>query len=465
VGYWWPPSLFAFDPHERPLAWAKLPVSQAREALSKITGLPLNMIDASFPNPAAEVVIPGEYDLDLLPRLAQTPFGKNRGGLAVYYSMLSNRAPEDPPGGGLAADTVNADGSITVNYWDFADGNRVYRKRVTYIQDQKTGQATIANRYDAEGGVPQMFVNGVWQKEGADAEREFGKAGLQIINAMGSIAAAVLALVPGAQVAATAFGIMWSFTMKQLANGGKPPDASDVINLVGSITKVVGPGVWGIVSSSPDFQNVFKNGFIGKMAELPGKWSDKIAGAVNDLGQAFPKIDLPKLFSGFDAQKWMNGELKKLPTPTAAMQGLIGTPGHEVDIGALAAINDPRGTAFTYAAKAFAEPDADARALIRRNFLWLEVFNSSAIEQGNPQGVGAHAEKEVDDGLMSAGSFFDQYLAAMLQSGIGIGQHLASQALAGGPVTDLRKLRLSDVAAQNALADFIRTLMNRYHMV
>lgn len=461
MGYWWPPSLYAFDPTERPLEWSRVSVATATAAL----GISPDTAKKWFPDPNALVVLPGEYDRELIAFLGTTPLGRNQTGLGAYYSMIIERADGDPPGGGLPPDRVNDDGSITINYWDFADGSRVFRKRVTYVQG-KNGQE-IANRNGDEGGVPQMFYQGKWQKEGADAEREFGKAGLAIVNAIGSIAAAVLALVPGAQVPATVFATMWGMTMKALANGGKPPDAADVINVMTGITKAVGPGLWGIVSDSPDFQNLFKNGFIGKMAELPGKWSDKIAGAVNDLGPAFPKIDLGKLFAGgFDVSKWMNGELKKLPTPTAALQGLIGTPGREVDIANLAAMHDPRGTAFTWAAKAFAEPDDTLRILVRRNFLWTQVMNSTAIAQGNPQGAGAHAEVEVDDGLMSAGSFFDQYLAAMLQAGLGSGIAKVTKDLASTQtIGDLRTRRLNDPDAQRTLVAFISQLMTRYHMV
>jgi hypothetical protein len=451
MGYWWPPSLYAYDPVVRPLLWTKMPAKDA----APILGFPVNF----FPNPDMLIVVPDEYDRELLSFLAQTPLGKSIGGLGVYYSMLEQRAPEDPPGGGLCADSIDESGAAIVNYYDFADSKRVYRKRVKYVQGKSGGQE-IANRNDQEGGVPQMLVNGTWQKEGADAEREFGKAGLQIVNAIGSIAAAVLAMIPGAQIPATAFGAMWAFTMKELQNGGKPPDVGDVLSMAQAFGKAVGPGLWSVVSNVPSIEKVFSQGAIAEMARVPGQWTDKIGGLVNNIGGTLPFVDLKKLWQNFNPTDWANGQLKKLPTPTNVTQGLFGMPGHEVD---LASRQGPSAIAFKYAARGFAEQDPKQRAAIRRNFLWTDVWNSSAVSMGNPQGVGAHNEVEQDDGLLSAASYFDQYLASLLQSGINAA--IYAQQGVGGPVVDLKNQRLNDPEAQNALRAYVAVLMDRYHMV
>lgn len=453
MGYHWPPSLFAFDPTSRPFLWVQLPASSAEPIL----GLPPN----TFPSPAMKVVVPDAYDREMVKNLPMSPAKKNLGELGLYYAMISARAADDPPLGGLPPDTVNSDGSITVNYYDFSDGSKVRRKRVTYVQG-KNGQE-IANRNDSEGGVPQEWNGSAWVKEGPDAEREFSKAGLAIVNAIGTIAAAVLALIPGAQIPATAFGAMWSLTMKSLANGGKPPDVGDVLSIAGSFGKAIGPGLWGIVSDSPEIQSIFNHGAIGQMAKVPGQWKDKISGLVNDIGTHLPALNMAKLWTGFDAQKWAQGELRKLPTPTNVTQGLIGVPGREVDIGNR---RDASGTAFEAAARAFAEPDPDKRILLRRNYLWDYglVSNSSAVQMGNPEGPGAHAEIEVDQGIMNAASFFDQYLASMLQSAINQAIYTSNEKIAG-PVVDLGKQRKNDPQAQAALQAYVATLMDRYHMV
>jgi hypothetical protein len=408
-------------------------------------------------------VLPNEYDRALFPYLASTPIGKARGALGTYYAMIAAAAPEDPPGGGLCADTVNSDGSVSVNYWDFSDAEQVRRKRVTYVADPNTGAQIIANRNDSEGGVPQECVKGRWQKEGPDAEREFGKQGMQIIRVIGNIAAVVLSLVPGGAVASSVFAVMWNFAMAEIANGGKPPSVDDVMSLVVGLGKAVGPGAWKIVSTDPDIQSILRRGFIGEMAKIPGDYADKIGGVVNNMGNALPAIELPKLLGSFDVGQWTTGQLKSLKAPTvqdlAQKFGGLPVQGGTVD---LQTFNDARRYAFEPAGKAFLEQDPDRREQIRRNFLWLDVQNSSAISMGNPQGVQAHAEVEIDDGLTNAAAFFDQYLATYLNSALL--PPINSSTPASEAERQLMQSRLSDQAAQNALTAFVAGLMDRYRM-
>lgn len=463
--YWWPPSLYAFDPSERRFVQETLPYADAVAAMG-----------GPVPSGGASVVsIPNEYDrpwvnLWGMPEMyvGSAPMGRKYGGLAVYWDIVRGNAHAegDPDGGGLPPDVVNPDGSITIHYYDFGDSEKIRRKRVTYVADPKTGAQVIANRNPSEGGVPQEWIpNMGWRKEGADAEREFGKSGLSIVNAVGQIASAVLAFIPGGQAPAAAFAAMWSFTMAQLKNGGKPPDVQDVLSFVGAEGKAVGPGMWGIVSKNADVQKLFSDGFIAKMAALPGEYKDKIADVVNDLGSVLPRLNLPVMIPSFNAGPLMAGAFKKTAADAqkliqqsfySALTPPIGVPGKEVAIA-----SDPaaRPDAFDRAMIAFQEPDAQKRAQIRRDFMWAES-NSSAVTMGDPVGVGAHNEQEQSGGLMAAAVFFDSYLSAAFASlladvesktGIGI-------------INAMQELRLHDKHAQLDLYNMISSLRSRYRM-
>jgi len=441
--YWWPPSLYAFDPSVRAFDWHLEDSGRGFSAL-----------------------VPSEYDEAMIKTCLSSgamPFVREHGGLAAYEQMIALRTPDDPPKGGLGPDVVNPDGSVTIQYFDFSDANHVRRKRVTYVAG-KDGSPEIANRNASEGGVPQEWVNGRWQKEGADAEREFGKAGVSILQAIGSIASAVMSLA-GAGAFGAAFGAMWSFTMQQLKNAGHPPSVDDVINLATSFGKAVGPGIWGVVSKNPEIQTLMKDGFIAKMSKLPGTYGDKIAGAVNDLGHMLPRLNLPATLPGFDLSSWAKGALKNTPinlSPDAMIaRGKAVRMGSVADAVPIGDFQDSRRWAFEPAMRAFVEPDPEKRAQIRRNFLWCGVDNSSAIKQGNPQGGGAHNEVEQDSGLLAAGSFFDQYLATMFAS---VMADLESRTSLG-VISGIEALRRSDENAKRALYDLVGALRDdRYRM-
>jgi hypothetical protein len=446
MGYWWPPSLFAFDPVDRPFAWRT----------EQTVATPMN------PIPFVKL-IPSEYDQRLIECLdreaSKRPFVKARGGFQAYAQMVTLIAPDDPPSikekGGLPGDTMNEDGSLTVNYFDFSDSSRVYRKRVTYVMDPKTNQPIIK---PALGGIPELLLNGRWQKEGPDVEREFGKTGIDVLNAIVSVASGVLSLTGVSAAAVAAFQIMWQFTLKQLKAGGKPPSVDDIINLAGALGKAVGPGIWGVVSKSPDVQKLFTNATIAQISKVPGQYADKVAALANDLGQILPRLPMRSLYPGFDPTKWAAGALKGVaPPPTSAIT--LGTSGKEaIPLDSFDQF-DPRRTAWGPAATAFGEIDPVARGQVRRNYLWCVIDNSSAISQGNPQGAGAHGEVENDDGLMNAGSFFDQYLGTLLSSSFYM---LDSAAL--GVINVIEGARRADPKAKDALYAVVSDLRDRYRM-
>jgi hypothetical protein len=440
MSYWWPPSLFAFDPSERAFDWH----------LEKVEGKNFNAL------------VPSDVDLELLNCLPVSfmPYAKKHGVLSTYEEMIALRTPGDPAKGGLKPDRINSDGSITIGYFDFSDEDKVRRKEVTYVMNPKTGQPEIANRNSAEGGLPQEWIgrNGVghWEKEGPDAERELGKATLPILSAIGSIASAVMS-VAGLSFAAGVFAAMWGFVLQSLKNGGRPPSVDDVLGFAKAVGGAAGPGVWGILSKNEDLQRLLKDGFIAKMSKLPGTYADKVAAVSSDLAAVLPRLPLGTMFPNFSSSDWAKGLLKAGKVDLSQIK--LGTAGIE-EI-PLSSYTDSRRDAFEPAMRAFAEPDPAKRAAIRRNFLWCVVENSSAIWHGNPQSAGAHNEVERDVGILGAGSYFDQYLAAMNAS------LLADiEARAGvGVISTIEETRRRDPEAKKALYDLVGDLRDRYRMI
>lgn len=433
MGYWNPPGLLAFDPTTRALDWS---YSQTK------------------------AIVVGEQDLEMLECFRQRtisgvshlsmPTVKNLGTGGTYLRMILARAPEDPEKGGLAADTVNEGGGVTINYYDFSDSNNVRRKRVTWVP--KGNEAVIGNR----GGVPEEWDPSakIWKQEGPDAEREFSKIAMGLAQALGMIASAVLSAVPGGGAVAPLFSAAWSFALKTIANKGKPPSIDDVISLIGAAGKVIGPGVWGVVSKNPDIQNLFRTGFVAKMRELPGAYSDKVAAAVNEVGGILPRLNLSASVPGFSLQNWAAGQAKNLAPPMPVVPTKAG------DI-SLADFPDERRSAWPWAWKAFLEPDPDARFRIRRNYLWCNVENSSAVTRGESTGLEAHALVEVDGGLMSAGSFFDQYLATFLASTV---ERIPKSEVGTIAEQTLAERRRADPEARKKLYDLVSDLRDRYEM-
>jgi hypothetical protein len=436
MGYWNPPSLFAFDPHERPLCQ----MQQFGKA------------------------VPCDLDRALFGSLSRWPPGKTYGGEGAYWLMVAARAPEDPPMGGLPPDTINADGSVTIHYFDMADAHVIWRKRVTYRADPKTGAPQIV------GDVPDLFYKsranpiGAWQKEGWDAERDLSRIGVDILSAIGTIAAVALSFTGAGAAFSAAFSAMWSLTLRQLRGGGRPPDVSEVLSAVSSVAGAMAPGVWSIASKSPELSAIFRSGTISALAKLPGTYQEKIAAFANQLKAALPRINIPATVPGYTLPAWARGDLvSKIPTvPTvntsvSALLPPIGPPGKEVK---LSELGGSERWAFDWAMRAFVDPDPLAHLLQRRNYMWLGVDNSTAISPGEGSSLAARNVVEVDDGLVSAGAFYDQYLAALdaqmtrdLEAGASIGL-----------ITALESTRKADKAAQERLLDLLSTLKQRYRM-
>lgn len=433
MGYWWPPSLYAFDPVERPLR-------------PKWTG-------AAF----ASIPLPDETDTAMLASLddGSRPLVKSKGRGYAYTAMLRAKAPEDPESGGLCADRVNEDGSITIQYWDFSDTTIVRRKRVTYVSDPKLGQKIDPRT----GGLPEEYSAKGWQREGFDAEREFGKVGLDIVSAIMTIVSTALAVYPPTSAAGLAFSAMWGMTLKALKSGGVPPSFDDIMATFGKLANV--GGAWGIVSKSPDLQNLFKNGFIGTMGRSVGEWKDKIGACVSSIGTAMPMLPLPAMFKTgfkFDVGKWAAGEYKGLAIPSAASVTLGNREGTSLaDFAPL----DPKRAAWQPAMKAFLEVDPDTRLRLRRNFVWSgSVQNSSAVTQGDAMGAGAHTEVETDSGIADAASYFDQYLTCALAS---VAKQIETETQLG-TITAIEGIRRNDPQAKAALQKEVSELMDRYRM-
>lgn len=435
MGYWWPPSLYAFDPVDRPLK-------------PKWTGAPFGFGSAPLPD---------EHDAAMLAILddGSRPLVKAKGRGYAYAAMLAARAPEDPDTGGLCPDRVNDDGSITIQYWDFSDTSVVRRKRVTYVSDPKLGQKISP----ATGGLPEQWNGTSWVKEGPDAEREFGKSGLDVVSAIMTVVSTALSVFPATSAAGLAFSAMWGITLKALKSGGVPPSFDDVMGALGKLVNV--GGAWGIVSKSPELEKLFKSGFIGTMGKTAGEWKDKIGACVSTIGTAMPNLPLPSYFKTgirFDVGKWAAGEYKSLSVPSAATVTLNNREGSSLaDLDPL----DVKRTSWEPAMRAFLEVDPDTRLRLRRNYAWSGyVQNSSAVTQGDAMGAGAHAEVEVDGGVADAASYFDQYLCCALAS---VAKQIETETQLG-TITAIEGIRRNDPVAKAALQKEVAELMNRYGM-
>lgn len=423
MGYWWPPSVYAFDPVERPFLPHAGTIGDAFDAVGDSAGKakasPSDLLRA-FP-------VPSRDDVELL----KFSFGwgtpamvKVRGALYTYASMISKRAPEDPASGGLCADSIEPDGVLRINYYDLA-GTDAHRKRIR-LRPKKDGSG-----YEIDpltGGVPELLQAGVWKNEGPDAEREFWKASPALMSGMIAVASMALSMVPGGQIPAAVLSAAWSLGMKSVGSG-KPPSLEDVIGAFGE----AGAKAVGVLSSNPDLQKFFTNGFIGQM----GRELTKAKGVVDDLlkkgqqttvwaqalgqvgsryGASFPKIDLGKMFpAGFDMAKWAKGELRDL---TAARPQAFGASSTPVNLSPDAPEPAPDyvQAAWDAAARAFLEPDPTVRLQLRRNFGLVWGSSSSMLTHGNQTGIAAHADIEYGPGVTEACAYFDQFLVTMLSS-------------------------------------------------
>lgn len=418
MGYWWPPSLWSFDPTERPFVWNIVTYKEAAQVMGYAAPVAFESVKVALPN---------EYDREFLSLINSgwvvTPETvKKQGLLGTYASLLAVKAPGDPDTGGLGPDYIEPDGTIAINYYDFSDQAGAKRKRARYVPS-KGGGYELANRNDNEGGVPQEWNPKAqeWRKEGPDAEREFWKASGPALSALVTIMATALAAVPGGQVGSSIIAMAWSVGMKAVA-AGKAPDLGDIIGAVGA------SGVLGVLSANIDLQKAFTTGFIGEMGKLGGDWASKIGQVSTSFGKNFPKIDLEKMWPGFDSVKWAQGLLKNLPKPPIPIA--FGSPNSQVT---MAQSDDYVRHAWDQAARAFAEPDPKKRLQIRRNYSIADGGSSNMVTHGDQAGIAAHGEVETGPGVQTATAIFDQFLVAMIASIPGIkAPRGVSSAMSGG---------------------------------
>jgi len=464
MGYWWPPSLFAFDPTERALIFDVLSIDDAVPRMAPYIGVSEDQARQILSG-SKRWIVPSEYDMEAFP-WGDIPLFVPRGraskvnGYARYIQMIVARSDKDPSAGGLPPDVVLENGDIVLGYWDFSNDDDVRRKEVTYVKDEKAGGFVIANRSDREGGVPRQWnvQKKTWEKEGADAEREFGKGAAPILDSIFTITAAIAGAFGGAELAA--FSAAWTGLAKnELRNGGKPPSFDDVMAAVKTAGgAAIGRGAWGILSKNDALQGIMRDGFITKIAQGDGSYSDKLAAAVTDISGYMPRIPLgsPGLVPNFNFEAWAKGAAKGMPPPSH-QNVVLGIPQAPVTLSDLDQL-DVRRKAFDWAWKAFVEPDPGKRLQIRRNFLWSAVDNSSAVNKGDAQGW-AHGETEQDKGLLDAGAYFDQHLSALIGSAFKEVSSLGTigeEAMAAG--------RQADEGARAALYKVIGDLRGRYKM-
>jgi hypothetical protein len=207
VGYWWPPGLWAYDPAPRPLAWhvengVRVPDEEDRLLFG--IGVTEGAIGVWGAGPMwVRHETAGKYH-GTNPGLPRTFLKVHKGQqiktdddlLANYNRLIDERAPGDPPQGGLAADSVDSDGTVRINYWDLADDRQPQRKQVVY-RPVKGG---------VEVGVLAWNRNAQeWGGEGFDFERDFTGAVRPILEAINVVSTAIVSI-----FATPAVGAAWS---------------------------------------------------------------------------------------------------------------------------------------------------------------------------------------------------------------------------------------------------------------
>lgn len=296
MGYWAPPLPSVYDPAPRPL----------RHYPAVVRGQ-----SVEFPEPEdAEyfgVGLSAEGGAEPVPTMAPlvasvARLGKSNhavtfagwGGNAAtqspldrlwnYQRLIALRAPEDPEGGGLAADWVDPDGTINVNYFDFSDEHTPRRKRVAFKPKKDGGVDVKVEEFTPEGG---------WHDEGFDFERDFTSAIVPIMQALQAVSTAIVSV-----LATPAIGAAWAAAMQlgvDAAAGRAPPSieaAFGVFMQFGGATNIGG------VLASKDGKDVVA-GFYKSVEKAVGSdFLDRIENLVGAAAKSFPKVNVPAALVG-----------------------------------------------------------------------------------------------------------------------------------------------------------------------
>lgn len=279
MGYWWPPSPDVFDPAPRPLNWTLVdgqpyPSIEDQEIFGIGQGqFPNERTIEGLPYASATLVLGGRaYNKPYVSPAFLREGVSEAKRLETYRYLIANRAPEDPPTGGLAADTYDpATGTIFINYWDFSD---IVPKRKQETLIPWAGKVNIS--------ISQYTPGKGWEPEGGDLEKDLVNALPDIIKAFGAVTTAFIGMVSGIPALAMAWNAVLNAAQKPMM--GQPLDMGEMAAATGGFLAAGDyGGAMADLSKSLKFGQAFQ-GTIGQKA------ADEIANFGHEVSPYFEKV-------------------------------------------------------------------------------------------------------------------------------------------------------------------------------
>lgn len=467
MGYWFPPSPKAYDPVARPMRTKMLSREDAIAYLNDGDAVDryLAMLSPEMRN--GPVRVPDEYDIPLYHAIHSTPLANAKGSLGAYSMMLDTGPPASSSGsydkaeqiggwgsktvpmtrwmygnlpsdvysngqpieGGLPADTLNPDGSITINYWDLSDNGWPFRKCITHGQ----------------GWNRVMFwhpQDRTWHEEGGDIEREAVQHFQEIMTIVMVVIRMVASATGVGAPAAALLGValdMWKLGLTQVQiRGWEPPTAPISAD---QVYFTLGADFIGVCSA------IGKSDAFGKIANDAGAaWTTMMTNAGGyPMLKGLVDVGNTVVGAGESSFKYING-LTKLATAT----GIKGIKCEPDDIKAfvkdmlsgnpkptivpiqsklpdepegnpaiLDSATDYRRNAWDAACLAFVEADPVNKLRIRRNAI-MKWRQRSTIVAPSEQSAAARAIYESSESAVEFGIAFDQYLSQIYANAIGV---------------------------------------------
>jgi hypothetical protein len=296
VGYWAPPLPSAYDPAPRPLrhypavvAGQNVQFPEPEDA--EYFGIGVSSVGGAEPLPA---MAPLTGSIARLGKPNHVVTFAGWGGNAStqspldrlwnYQRLIALRAPTDPDGGGLAADWVDPDGTIHINYFDFSDEHEPRRKRVAFTPKEKGGVDVKVEEWSPDQG---------WHDEGFDFERDFTSALVPIMQALQAVSTAIVSV-----LATPAVGAAWSAAMQfgvDAAAGRTPPSIEAAF---GVLVQFGGAMNLGGVLASKEGKDVIA-GFYKSVEKTVGSdFLGKLGNLAAAVPKSFPKVNVPAALIG-----------------------------------------------------------------------------------------------------------------------------------------------------------------------
>lgn len=373
MGYWFPPPPSAYDPTPRPLSHhtvvlggETLEYPEVEDA--EFFGVGLSEVKGADPIPSMFYVQPGMSRTGKGNHVKTFEADWGSGGpqqspkdrLRNYQKLIALRAPEDPEGGGLAADVADPDGALTINYFDFSDAQTPRRKRV-HLAPKKGGVDIHVEEWNPNEQR--------WGDEPFDFERDFEGSLVPIMQGLQVVTSAIVGV-----LATPAAGAAWSAAMQLGVNQAAmaaPPSVGEAFATFGTLAGSLNIGA---ALASPDSKAMLAGLYKSIKGAVGQDFLDRMQGVVDAAAKTFPKVNLSAALAGMVPDELIALD-HALMGPTGPAQ-----PGSSSD-------------AFAKATEAFA-----------------------ALKNGAPESVAYSIRKTLDvdiEGLPPAKAAFDLTLASL----------------------------------------------------